>query len=109
MINTLDRLAMIAETKKIEVNIHGAEGNAMRLIGQCGMAMWTAGVRQEISSMFAQEATSGDYTHALRTVDLWVTLVDIAPSGSSGTLIGSLRRLGLAPKPQEALSWRGWD
>lgn len=109
MINTLDRLAMIAETKKIEVNIHGAEGNAMRLIGQCRGSMWTSGVRQETISAFMQEATSGDYTHALRTVDLWVTLVDIAPSGSSGTLIGSLRRLGLAPEPQEELCWRGWD
>lgn len=109
MPNTLDRMAMIAETKKLKINVHGMEGNAMRLVGVCKSAMWQAKLSPALVRAFQNEALSEDYTKALQTCDLWFTLVDVAPSGSSGSLIGSLRRLGLAPEPQEELCWRGWD
>jgi hypothetical protein len=109
MPNTLDRMAMIAETKKVKVNVHGMCGGAGELIGVCKSAMWRAGIEPKLVGAFQREAMSKDYTNALRTCDLWITLVDVAPSGSSGSLIGSLRRLGLAPEPQEELCWRGWD
>jgi len=108
-LNLLDRLAMIAETKEIKINVHGMDGNAGNLIGVCKSAMWAEKLPPAVVGTFQREARSKDYAHALVTCDLWFTLVDIAPSGSSGSLIGSLRRLGLAPKPQEELCWRGWD
>lgn len=109
MLNMLDRVAMITETKKIKINIYGMEGNAARLVGVCKAAMWKEKISPSIVGAFQHEALSKDYTHALVTCDLWFTLTDVAPSGSSGSLIGSLRRLGLAPEPQEELCWRGWD
>ena len=109
MLNTLDRMAMIAETKKVTINVHGAGGNIARLLGECRASMWQLGIQQETINTFMTEVCAGDYTNALQTVDLWVTLVNIAPSGTSGSLIGSLCRIGLAPKLQEELCWRGWD
>ena len=107
--NVLDRMAMIVETKKITVNVHGENGSAGDLINKCRFAMFAAKLPPATVRAFLDEATSGDYTNALKTIDLWFTLVDIAPSGSSGSLIGSLRRIGLAPEPQQELCWRGWD
>jgi len=109
MSNLLDRIVMIAETKKLTINVHGMEGNAGRLIGVCKSAMWAAKLPPAVVGAFQREARSEDYANALRTCDLWFTLTDVAPSGSSGSMVGSLRRLGLEPKAQEELCWRGWD
>jgi len=107
--NVLDRMTMIAETKRLKVNVHGMEGNAGSLIGVCKAAMWAAKLPSVIVGAFQRVARSVVYAKALQTCDLWFTLIDVAPSGSSGSMIGSLRRLGLAPEPQEELCWRGWD
>ncbi|MGD9729669.1 MAG: hypothetical protein AB7L09_02715 [Nitrospira sp.] len=97
--NDLERIALIAETKDVIVNTYGVDGNAFSIIGACASAMKQAGVSSTTRHAFIWEATSGDYENVLRTADLWVTLVHIAPAGEQGgSFIGSLRAAGIDPE-----------
>lgn len=56
----------------IEVQLSGADGNAMFIMSRVGRALKTAGVSREEIDKFYEEAKSGDYDHVLRTVMDWV-------------------------------------
>jgi len=65
---------MIQEEKTIkypdiEVTLVGTDGNAFALIGEVQKALKKEGVSKE-----ENEATSGDYTHLLRTCMAWVNV-----------------------------------
>jgi len=70
---------MIQEEKtikypEIEVTLVGTDGNAFALIGEVQKALKKEGVSKEEISEFFNEATSGDYTHLLRTCMAWVNV-----------------------------------
>ena len=98
--NTLDRIALIAETSDVIVNTYGVDGNAFSIIGACRRAMKGAGVSEQARNAFFTEATSGDYNNVLKTCDLWCSLVHIVPSERHNNIIGALREAGLDPEIQ---------
>ena len=51
----------------IEVKIIGADGNVYNLLGICRRALQKAR-RMDLWDEFYEEATSGDYNHALATI-----------------------------------------
>jgi len=55
------------------VRLVGEDGNAFAIIGRTRRALRLAGVREQQVEEFTRQATSGDYTHLLRTVLDWVT------------------------------------
>jgi hypothetical protein len=59
---------------EIEVQLVGTDGNAFALIGVVRKALKKAGVSKEEIGEFVDEATSGDYTHLLRTCMSWVNV-----------------------------------
>ena len=57
---------------KIKVRLTGRDGNAFAILGAVNAALRHAGVSAEERKQFADEATSGDYDHLLRTAMRWV-------------------------------------
>ena len=96
----LDRIAMIAETKHLIVNVYGVDGNALCIIGACQSAMKKARVPAHIIDAFFTEATSGDYNNVLKTCDLWVKIIHVAPVERHNSAIGAFREAGLDPEVQ---------
>lgn len=92
---TLDRIALIAETKEIIVNLYGLDGNSFSILGAIQGAMKKAKIPRSTIDAFFKEATSGDRQNLLKTCDLWVTLVHVAPCERSQSAIGAFREAGL--------------
>ena len=71
---------MIKEAKNVvkypdvEVELLGTDGNGFALISVVRKAMRKAEVSHEEISEFTNEATSGDYSHLLRTCMNWVNV-----------------------------------
>ena len=63
----------------IEVKIIGADGNVFNLLGICRRALGRAG-KIELWNEFYKEVTSGDYNHALATIDNWFIVCSVDES-----------------------------
>jgi len=64
----------VVKYPEIEVQLVGTDGNAFALISVVRKALRKAEVSQEEIGEFVNEATSGDYTHLLRTCMSWVNV-----------------------------------
>jgi hypothetical protein len=95
---TLDRMAMITETKGTIVNMYGVDGNSMSIVAACTHAMKHNKVPRKIIDRFMCEALSGDRQKVLETCDLWCTIVHVAPAERDGAAIGAFRDAGLDPE-----------
>ncbi len=56
----------------IKVKLTGTDGNAFAVMGAVSTALRKAGISQAEREQFMEEATSGDYSHLLRTCAKWV-------------------------------------
>ncbi len=56
------------------VDLIGADGNAMTLIGSTQVALRASGVPNDEIMAFFTEAIAGDYDHVLTTIAKWVTV-----------------------------------
>ena len=59
---------------EITVTLIGEDGNAFAIMGRVQAALEGADVDKETVERFFAEATSGDYTHMLDTVERYVTI-----------------------------------
>lgn len=59
---------------QVHVELVGQDGDAFAILGRVEQAMRRAGLTQTQRAEFQAEATSGDYSHLLRTVTKWVTV-----------------------------------
>ncbi len=58
---------MIPKYPEIEVELSGVDGNVFSILGKVRSALRKAKVPNEDIQEFTDEATSGDYDHALQT------------------------------------------
>lgn len=58
----------------ITVQLSGVNGNAFSVMGAVLRALRNAGHTQATADEFITEATSGDYTHLIRTCGKWVNV-----------------------------------
>lgn len=66
----------MATTKypEVEVQLSGSDGNVFGILGKVIKALKRAGVSEDERKAFMDEATSGDYDHALVTAMRWVAV-----------------------------------
>lgn len=96
--NVLDRMAMIAETKRVLVNMYGVDGNSLSIVAACTAAMKQNGISRKVVQKFYVEAISGDRENLLKTCDLWCTIIHVAPAERAQSAIGAFRDAGLDPE-----------
>lgn len=70
-------------------DLSGPEGNVYVILGRCQAALREAG--GDVYA-FMEEATAGNYEHALRTVDEWFTVVEVKEHLVPTTAIDMLER-----------------
>ncbi len=56
----------------IKVKLSEEDGNVFAIIGRTVHALQRGGVSKEEINKFKEEATAGDYDHAIQTVMKWV-------------------------------------
>lgn len=58
---------------QVRVQLTGADGNPLEILGQVKKAMKKAKLPPETYEQFRSEAVSGDHDHFMATVMAWVT------------------------------------
>lgn len=67
---------IMATTKypEVEVQLSGTDGNVFSILGKVNRALRNAGATPTELDEFMDDATSGDYDHALVTAMRWVAV-----------------------------------
>lgn len=56
----------------VHVQLTGADGNAMVIVGKVRRALDKHGVSGDVAETFVRQALSGDYDHVIQTCMRWV-------------------------------------
>jgi hypothetical protein len=65
---------MTPKYPNITVRLSGTDGNVFAILGKVQSALKKSGVSKEEYDRFFDEATSGDYDHAIQTCMKWVNV-----------------------------------
>lgn len=62
---------MTPKHTNVTVTLTGRDGNALAILGRCRMAARDAGLSDDETAAFMEEAMAGDYDHLLQTAMRW--------------------------------------
>ena len=62
---------MTPKHTNVTVTLTGRDGNALAILGRCRMAARDAGLSDDETAAFMDEAMAGDYDHLLQTAMRW--------------------------------------
>lgn len=62
---------MTPKHTNVSVTLTGRDGNALAILGRCRMAARDAGLSDDETAAFMEEAMAGDYDHLLQTAMRW--------------------------------------
>lgn len=60
---------------KLKVKLIGEDGNVYYLLGKAQQVLKRAGYDKDFINEFIKEATSGDYNHAIATIDNYMEII----------------------------------